>query len=395
MLKINIEDLKKGMTVLKCDKEWHNLPIFGKVLEDENYIDLMRNYGVKHVFVENNKVAQEILNTNNKESDKQRLSDHFNLTLKDFLFFKEIYNELMDFVKKMFYALDTEEFLDETLLLRSCYTIENFASRTPTFALNLFEESDDSDYLFKHSLNVAIFSSALAKAMGYEDKKIQAITVGSLLHDIGMKKVPKEIYNKKGKLTKHEYFEIKKHPIYGFKLAQNIKNIEPESLSVILEHHERSDGTGYPRGLKEDKISALGKITAITDTYDALTSHRAYKENISHREAFNIIFSWSGEHFNSILAKFFLNMLRPYPVGTVVKLDTGEYGVVFENNPNDVNAPKVLLVDPEDNSNVTLYDLSSYNIVNKKPYKKIESVLSDKAAGIKPAEVIEHFLRSK
>ncbi len=395
MLKIKIEELQKGMTILKCDKEWLTLPIFGKPLDDDNYIEIMKNYGVKHVFVKNDKVVQEMLNTTNSKNDKQRSNEYFNITLSDFLFYKDIYNDLMNFVKEMFHGFETKESLDETLLLRSCYTIKSFASKAPTFAFNIFDESDDSNYLFKHSLNVAILSSSLARAMGHNDEKVQAITIGSLLHDIGMTKIPKEIYDKKGKLTKSEYFEIKKHPIYGYKLAQKVKNIDLISLSVILEHHERSDGSGYPRRLKEDQISVFSKITAIADAYDALVSPRPYKEGISHKEAFSVIFSWSGEHFNQTLVNFFLHMLKPYPVGTVVKLDTGEYGVVFENNPNDVNTPKVLLVDPKDSSNVILYDLLSYNIVSKKPYKKIEAVVSPYAAEIRPAEIIEHFLRSK
>ena len=137
---------------------------------------------------------------------------------------------------------------------------------------------DIDEYLTSHCVNVALLSSMLGKWLNLPKKDLTLLTYSAFLHDIGKTKVNQTILNKPSKLTKSEFEEIKKHSIYSYDLVKNIPYLD-ESVSLgVLMHHERLDGSGYPLGLKEDKISAFAKIIGITDMFDAMTSDRVYSK---------------------------------------------------------------------------------------------------------------------
>lgn len=132
-------------------------------------------------------------------------------------------------------------------------------------------------YTYTHSVNVCLFSIGLAEKVNIEDKdELNRLGIGAILHDIGKSKIDKNILNKRGPLTKKEWEIMKKHPIYGAEICEETRMIPEESYSAILEHHEKCNGKGYPRGLKKDDIHLFGKIVSIGDVFDALTTNRSY-----------------------------------------------------------------------------------------------------------------------
>ncbi|MEW6518405.1 MAG: HD-GYP domain-containing protein [Thermodesulfobacteriota bacterium] len=155
--------------------------------------------------------------------------------------------------------------------------IINFALSDQASIPSLLELSSHDYYTFTHCLNVAVFSIGLWQTI-YPDRQqhLRDFALGCILHDIGKSRIDDAILNKPGKLTADEFAVMKKHPQYGYKLM--LGAVPAISLDVILHHHEKHDGKGYPRGLQGDRISDFAKIAAIADVYDALTTRRSYAD---------------------------------------------------------------------------------------------------------------------
>lgn len=187
--------------------------------------------------------------------------------------------------------------------------------------------------LFIHSLNVAIYSLAIAHKSNFNKSTMYSIAISSLLHDIGKISIPTNILYKQGKLSDEEFEEIKKHSEYGFQYLSNAP-LPSFVLLTTLQHHERNDGSGYPFGIKIDKIHPFAKIVAIADVFDALTSERVYKKAMSAETAFSIL-EKEIDKFDSVMLESFFNLINNYPIGCNVTLNNGLRGIVVEgtNNP--------------------------------------------------------------
>ncbi len=219
------------------------------------------------------------------------------------------------------------------------------------------------NYLFSHSVNVTIYSLSMAIKLGMDDKKLTEIAMGGILHDIGKTKIPQEILNKPGKLTYEEYEIIKKHPEYGFEILRNESSVSLLTAHCAFQHHEKLDGTGYPRGIKGDEIHPCAKIMAIADVFDAITSLRSYRKPLLPHEALEIVFAGAGTHFDYDLVQTFRTSVASYPIGVTVKLNTGETGVVVQYIYNAPGRPVVRIIkDPngQELSNPYELDLSKH-----------------------------------
>lgn len=201
--------------------------------------------------------------------------------------------------------------------------------------LNLSHLKSYDNYLFSHSVNVSILAILIGEALGYSKEELNLIGTAALLHDLGMMKVPSGIWRKKGMLSLEEMDEIKKHPEYGAKLLVGAGNFPEEVREVVIEHHERVDGSGYPKGLKGKEISFKARIIGITDVYDACISQRPYRNRLTPRQALQIIFLGK-EKYDPDILKTFISVMAIYPIGSIVRLNTGEVGKVirvYRNQP--------------------------------------------------------------
>jgi HD-GYP domain-containing protein (c-di-GMP phosphodiesterase class II) len=174
-------------------------------------------------------------------------------------------------------------------------------------------------YTYNHCVDVAVYSIVLARKVFGEDKKVLiAAGMGGLLHDIGKRKIDYNIINKTTKLTPEEWDEIKKHPGYGKEYLKEIPNIPEPTKCVVFEHHENFDGTGYPRGLKEDEINRLAKVVTIADVFDALTTNRSYHKAMPPSQALNTMFGMQPGKFDPTVFKSFN---KNFDTKTHLKLD--------------------------------------------------------------------------
>lgn len=208
-------------------------------------------------------------------------------------------------------------------------------------------------YLFQHSLNVCIYSTMLGLAYGYNREELQTLGLGALLHDIGKTKIPQEILKKPGRLSDLEYEEMKKHTIFGFQILKDEPNIPLLSAHCALQHHERWNGSGYPRNLEGKDIHEFAQWIGISDSYDALTSQRVYREAMLPHVAMEIILSDASKLYDITKVNLFRKKVAIYPIGITLKLSSGEVGVVADLNTDSPQRPIVRVLFDEYGQPVT------------------------------------------
>lgn len=214
---------------------------------------------------------------------------------------------------------------------------------------NVMDIQGYDDYTFHHSVNTTIIALIMAISMGWPNSKLIELGMGVLMHDVGKIKVPPEILNKKGALTPGEFEEIKKHAEYGFEILRKNRDINLLSAHVALQHQERWDGSGYPRGLKGTQIHEYGRLAAVADVYEALTSKRVYRNALQPYEAYEYVIANSDKLFEpKVVQNTFSKCITPYPTGSGVSLTNGLRGNVVKQNPSFPTRPYVRMTHERD-----------------------------------------------
>jgi len=175
--------------------------------------------------------------------------------------------------------------------------------------------------------------------LNLDEEQTRLAGIGGLMHDLGKAFMPVDILNKPGKLTDDEFISVKKHPEAGAKVLQK-NGAEPEVVDIALHHHEKINGRGYPDGLLGEEISLLARMSAICDVYDAVTSHRAYKQPWDPSNAIQMMSQWDG-HFDKNIFTAFVKTVGIYPVGSLVRLSSKRLAVVIEPGKESLLKPKV------------------------------------------------------
>lgn len=184
-----------------------------------------------------------------------------------------------------------------------------------------------ANYCLSHAVNVCIFAAYLGKLRGMELASLKELSLAGIMHDIGKLDISPEIWGKKGPLTAQEFEKIKEHSLHGFMRLSSLGNIGKDTLSGVLQHHERFDGSGYPHGLKGNEIHLWGRVIGIVDVFDAVTSEKSYRNAVSQHEGLEILLSNSIQ-FDPELLNLFIKNISFYPIGSRVLLNSGETGVV-------------------------------------------------------------------
>lgn len=214
-------------------------------------------------------------------------------------------------------------------------------------------------YTYSHSIDNCALAIAFGRHMGLSKTDIRTLSTGLLLMDIGKMRISPEILNKTETLTDEEFREIKKHGIYSVQILNETEGINQDVINIAMTHHERFDGSGYPNGLVGAATPVFGRIAAIIDCYDAMTSKRPYGEPISPHGALQEIYNWRNKYFQPELVEQFLQCLGVFPTGSLIEMSTGEVCVVLAQNKTRRLMPKIMMLMDSDK---TFYD--EYKVID-------------------------------
>ncbi len=210
--------------------------------------------------------------------------------------------------------------------------------------LELTGLKDHDEYTFYHSANVSILSLALGSTITDDPRFLASLGVGSLLHDVGKMTIEPEVLNKPGALTPEEWAEIRQHPVSGARTVARIPGLDMSAIVVVLEHHMRYDGSGYPERTPRSPQHLASRIVAVADAYDAMTSRRSYSAARMHDEAMELLVKGAGTALDPALVRLFVNMMGVYPPRSVVRLSDGATAVVARPGAGDPLRPVVRVV---------------------------------------------------
>ncbi|WP_207651160.1 HD-GYP domain-containing protein [Desulfonispora thiosulfatigenes] len=236
--------------------------------------------------------------------------------------------------------------------------------------VNMIDIKSYDNYTYYHSVNVAVLSIIVGISSHLNRDELYKLAMGALLHDVGKIFISHNILNKNDKLTNEEFEIIKSHSTTGYKYLKSNFDVPIKSYIAALDHHEKYDGTGYPKNKVGENISLFGRIIAIADVYDALISDRPYRKSILPANAIEYIMGGCDTHFDFNLVNLFIKKVAAYPIGTCVKLNNGLIGIVVENFSDASTRPKIRILNKNDgkpnyinlrddfrNNNLTIIDV--------------------------------------
>ena len=254
------------------------------------------------------------------------------------------YQQTSELIKDVWYDIRFgNQFNVESLKAAVAECVDSVLENTNAMML-LTQLKNQDAYTSQHSLNVCILAIMLGKYKKFDITKLNQLGICGLLHDMGKMKVPPEVLNKPGKLDANELQIMMRHAEWGRDILKSARDVFPEAIEVAYSHHEKLDGSGYPRGITGENITSFTRIVAVVDAYDAITSDRVYKKGRLHLEAINILTDARHSQFDADNVIEFIDCIGIYPVGNLVELNNGEVAVVIEKNNKNKTRPKIVML---------------------------------------------------
>jgi HD-GYP domain-containing protein (c-di-GMP phosphodiesterase class II) len=363
MLHTSLESLKGGMILGKGIYREDGRLLLGRgVALNSFYIRRLRQIGISSIYIRDESTDDVIPLENISEAVRGSTLHHM----------KELFGPLDDLGKEMKAvsvtaikeAVSSEQFQNtfrnhpalQKIREDAALIVEQLLAGEVVIGINSLKTYDN--YTFQHSIDVTIVSIMIGRKIGLSSRRLRELGIGCILHDLGKTFVPKEIVNKPGKLTPEEFERMKAHTTIGFELVRGAETVGVLPPHVVLQHHEKQNGTGYPRGLTGNNrldiseeprtIHLYGSIAAVADIYDALSSDRPYRKAFPPEKVIDILCGMSGDELNREIMRNFLAITPVYPVGSTVRVIRGRHlhytGVVVRLCAERLDWPVVRLL---------------------------------------------------
>ncbi|WP_225986118.1 HD-GYP domain-containing protein [Psychrobacillus glaciei] len=328
----NLDELKLGSMIAEDILVNTQSPIIRKDTKvSREHIQVLRAFNINKVpIVIDNQFSrsdEEIISKLNNKKVNKIIKETLPEMKVEFI---NLYNDGVNNFQKEFNTWESGMKVDVAKLRNILIPIIESALEERQIFFHLNDYSSIEQYIAHHSIAVGILSGAIAKKMGYSVGQTIQIATAGLMADIGMAKVDKKIREKKAYLTEADFSEIKKHTIHSFQMVKDSPLLKPEMKIAIFQHHERLDGSGYPKGEKLDSISTLSQIIAVADVYHAMTSERIYRAKTSSFKVLEMIKEEEFGKYNIEVVNALISLVGALPISTPVLLSTGEKGeIVF------------------------------------------------------------------
>jgi HD-GYP domain-containing protein (c-di-GMP phosphodiesterase class II) len=400
--KVSADEVTHGMYVSRLDRPWLETPFLlqGFYVMDDEDIRALKEY-CEYVYIETDapEVEPETAEPINgkpparqPDSGLPRPTTEYqdqNSVEEELSVAKELQTEVLSAVDEIMNNVRDDKKLD---IKRAKDVVSNMTAsilRNPNAFMWMRILKDKDSYTYSHCMDSSVLAIAFGRYMGLSRVELEDLGMGALFSDVGKMQVPSELLNKPGKLTEKEFEIVKKHVQFSVRIMQESGGLSKAAIATAASHHERFDGSGYPRGLKGLEIPVLGRMAAIVDCYDAITSDRPYRGPISANQAVRKLYEWRGSAFQGELVEQFIQTLGTYPTGSIVELSNGQVGIVVSQNQLRRLRPKIMLVLDEDKN---VYDFAPIlDLLNETHDSRgnpleIDKVLEPGAYGIEPKD---------
>jgi HD-GYP domain-containing protein (c-di-GMP phosphodiesterase class II) len=347
---VSVDKLQWGMYVAELDRPWTETPFMfqGFHLRTDQQLETLKKH-CKHVFVDPEKTepvekarapapANFKIRGNTRYPEAKPVEVEFHQASTVYTQSVAQVGELLKPMEKSGGVLDGKE------IKESVTRLTDSVVRNPDALLLVTRLREKSAAAHARALQVSIYMIVFARFLELERSELELLGLLGLLQDVGKTRLPPEILQKAGPLTPEENEIAKQHVLFSSQILAETPGIHPRLPALVMLHHERQDGSGYPKGLKADQIGLYGSMAAIADTFDALTAVRPYAEPLSPSSALSYLYKERGSGFHSDLVEQFIQCVGVFPVGSVVELNSGEVGIVITQNLVRRLKPRVMVV---------------------------------------------------
>ena len=404
--KVACHDLRSGMYVQELDRPWLDTPFLfqGFYIRDDEEIATLRKC-CEYVFI--NKAREEpgpeIIHakTEDKHSTTSRVkaiasrsggNDRYTDTVvveKELETARKVQEESRQSIKDVFTTALNDGTIDLKNASATTSSIVDSVLRNPDAFMLLQRLKSKDSYKFTHAINCCAVAATFCRHLGFSKTEIHDISMGALLLDIGITKLPDIMLDTQGELNPLSMKLVRHHVNFGIELLDNTSDLPGIVRNMVLTHHERVNGKGYPNALKGESIPVCGRIAAIVDCYDAMISNRPYKEKVSPTDAVCAMYNWRNIDFHEDLIEQFIHCIGAYPTGSLVELNSGQIGIVMSQNRVRRLFPKILLIlnaDKVSYEHPTTVDLYEHSLKTKGTVLDIKRVVDADELGIDPSD---------
>ena len=384
------------------------LPVYESDVATTSFVKMMQERGIELIIIKSGLKQEELVPfLNILRGDKQTLtSDNLtllleqnrvkNILIKDINFnerAKEAYFDAIGSIREVLEDVHHGNMLNIFESKRSVKGMVNSILVDKNILLSLSMIKNFDDYLFSHSVNVCILAISLAEELNYGEDELTDIGMAGLLHDIGKIKTSLEVLQKPGKLSEEEWKLMRQHPKFGAELLADREGLSEKSIRIVLEHHMRPNGKGYPQHEPGVEPLIQSQIVAIADTYDAATTIRPYQKPLSCTGAVKLMRQMSREtnDFDRNMLASFEKMMGGYPIGTTVRLDTNEIGYVTRYGSKR-EAPMVKIILDREGQRLDEpkeVDLNEKDMETGKPFRNIIAEVDPIARNLDFNQILE------